>query len=80
MDKIEKALRKLRSHERAAVKRILLLLAAGKFAGLDIQKLKGRDDIYRVRKGSIRIIYRMTVSNKVFILAIERRSDTTYNF
>jgi len=62
------------------VKRLLQLLNAKQFAGLDIQKLKGRDDIYHVRKGSLRIIYRVTVSNKIFILAIERRSDTTYNF
>ena len=79
MDKIQKALKKLRPRERQAVKQVLQKLANGALAGLDLQKLKGRDDVYRIRKGSLRIIYRMTSNHQVFILAIERRSNTTYN-
>ena len=79
MDKIQKALRKLRPKERRAVKLILQKLVNRNFSGLDLKKLKGRDDIYRIRKGSIGIIYRITSDNQIFVLAIERRSDTTYN-
>ena len=78
MDKIEKALQKLSEKERVWVKEILERLQKGNLAGLDIKKLKGRDDIFRIRKGDIRIIYRSDSKGSAFILAIERKSDTTY--
>ncbi len=77
MDKIKKALSKLTGEEREKVKGILQGIEKGNFANLDIKKLKARKDIFRVRKGNIRIIYRKT-KNRFFILTIERRSDKTY--
>lgn len=77
MDKIQKALKKLSSKEKADVKQILLHLDKGEFDFLHIQKLTGRSDLYRVRKGRIRIIYRKSHS-ALCILAIERRSEKTY--
>lgn len=77
MDKITKALTKLSAKEREVVKSILLRLREEQLAGLGIQKLKGRKDIFRVRKGRIRIVYRRTGAGTA-ILAIERRSETTY--
>ena len=79
MDKISKALRKLSPREREQARLILLKLNSGKLDGLDIKKLKGRDDIYRVRKGNVRIIYQKS-KDRVGILSIQRRNDTTYNF
>jgi len=78
MDPIEKALKKLTQKEREQVKKILAALASKKSFGLDIKKLKGRDDIFRVRKGDIRIVYQKSGS-AIFILLIERRSEKTYN-
>lgn len=78
MDKIKKALKNLRPKGRQALKLILQKLANRNFSGLDLQKLKGRDDIYRIRKGSLRIIYHVG-NDQIFILAIEHRSDTSYN-
>ncbi len=78
MDRIEKALGKLSEKEKSKVKEILRKTKEGNFDGLDIKKLKGRDNIFRVRKGSIRIIYRKDAKQKIFVLAIERRSDKTY--
>lgn len=78
MDKIEKALKKLTQKERITVKDILRKLKTANQAGFNIQKLKGRQDIFRIRKGDIRIIYRKTVTGEIFILAIERRSEKTY--
>ncbi|MDP3784775.1 MAG: hypothetical protein Q8R12_01720 [bacterium] len=77
MDKIEKALRKLSPKERERVKQILEALARNDFARLDVKKLKGREDIFRARKGEIRILYRLE-KEKIFLLAVERRSGTTY--
>jgi len=79
MDKIEKALASLTKKERESIQLILQGFSRGETAGLDIKKLKGRDDIFRIRKGDIRIIYRMQ-KKKIFILAIERRSEGTYKY
>ena len=79
MDKIEKALLKLTAKERKQIGKILKQLAAGNLAGLDLKKLKGRDDIFRIRKGDTRIIYQIK-EREIFVLAIERRSESTYKF
>jgi len=78
MDKIAKALKKLNPKEKIWVKAILLKINNNDFSNLEVKKLKGRQDIFRVRKGGIRIIYRIYKKN-VYILTIERKSDTTYN-
>ncbi|MBI4272313.1 hypothetical protein HY621_00465 [Candidatus Uhrbacteria bacterium] len=78
MDKIQKALRKLSDTQRAFVKEILDKLHANKTQGLDIAKLKDHYNIYRVRKGRVRIIFRIE-NTTIYLLKIDRRSDTTYN-
>lgn len=78
MDKISKALQKLIPKERHQIKAILIKLQSGNLKGLDLKKLKGREDIFRVRTGNIRIIYH-SHNKQVNVLAIERRSDITYN-
>ncbi len=77
MDKIKKALNKLSVKERAMIKSILVKLLAGNFLGMDVQKLQGYKDIFRIRKGNIRIIYKQNKSD-IAILAIEKRSEKTY--
>ena len=77
MDKIEKALKKLSAKEKSEIKSVFLKLNSGKVRGLDIKKLKLRDDIFRVRKGNLRVLYR--VENKaIFILSVDRRRESTY--
>ena len=79
MDKIEKALARLSEKERQQLRIILSTLKNNRsFVGLDVKKLKGRDDIFRIRKGKLRIIFR-SLRGEIFILSIERRSDNTYN-
>ncbi len=78
MDAIKKALKKLSAKERAWIRDILVKLAAGRTQGLDIKKLQGRDDIFRVRKGDIRIVYRRN-DRDISVLLIERRSEKTYD-
>ena len=80
MEQLEKALRKLRPDERKKILDILRKLRNRRLENLDLKKLKGRNDIFRVRHGRIRIIYRVDHMGDFFILAIERRSDTTYHF
>lgn len=77
MDKITKFLQKLKFKELIVVQRIIKQLIQGELADLDIKKLKGFDDIYRVRTGKIRIIYSQ---NEVTIKLVEisRRNEKTY--
>ena len=77
MDKIKKALNKLSSNERKKIKEILFQLDKNNFQNLDIKKLKGRKDIFRIRKSNIRIIF-FKKNNSIKILTIERRGSKTY--
>jgi mRNA-degrading endonuclease RelE of RelBE toxin-antitoxin system len=78
MDKIVKALRKLSSKEKEAIRIIILKIKSNFFSGLDLKKLKNCDDIFRVRKGDLRIIFKRQADGQCFILAVERRTDITY--
>lgn len=82
IDKIKKALNKLSAKEKNQIKQILRNIEQNKLngSGYDIKKLAGRDDIYRIRKEKLRIIYRVTESDETYVLIVERRSDTMYNF
>lgn len=74
MDKIEKALKKLSPKERKQFGQLLLLIKQGKLEKLDVKKLSGHKDIYRVRKGKYRVIFRIdTKKDKISILTLERR-------
>ncbi|MBU3964699.1 hypothetical protein KJ562_03205 [Patescibacteria group bacterium] len=77
MDKIEKAFNRLTSKERDVIKKILVQIDRGDFQNLDLKKLIDRDDVFRVRKGDIRIIFRK-IDGSIKVLSIERRSTTTY--
>lgn len=77
VDRIDKALNKLSSKEQKTLKQVLQKIVDGKLSGLDIKKLKGRQDIYRVRKGKMRVLFRKD-GDEITVLAVERRSETTY--
>ena len=78
MDKLSKSLKKLTKKELILVQEILELIKANKLENLNHKKLKGIDNVFRVRKGKIRIIYRLE-KGKIFLLNIGRRKDDTYN-
>lgn len=77
MNKIEKFLSKLSVEERNKIKAVLGKIRRLDFKNLDLKKLKGEIDLYRVRVGSVRIIY-IIDNKKVFFQNVERRSDNTY--
>ena len=78
MDKISKALKKLTIKEKEIVKTILEKIKNNSISDLDIKKLKGYDNIFRARKGKIRIIFSKVDENNINILTIEKRQDRTY--
>ncbi len=77
MDKIEKALAKLSEKERKNIKSVLSKLFSNNLVGLDIKKLKNRGDVFRLRLGDQRIIYRID-EGKITVLTISRRNENTY--
>ncbi len=77
MDKIDKALNRLNPKEKKKFKEILLQIEIGDFRGLDLKKLKARNDVFRVRKGNMRIIFRET-DESIKILSLECKSSKTY--
>lgn len=77
MDKIQKALAKLNSREKKKLKSILLQIERNNFKNLDLKKLKDRKDIFRIRKGRIRIIVHKK-DGTIKILSIEKRNTQTY--
>jgi mRNA-degrading endonuclease RelE of RelBE toxin-antitoxin system len=77
MDKISKALKKLSPRKKNVIKKLLIKIKLSDFENLDIKKLKNKDNIFRVRKGSIRIIF-LVNKDQIKILTVERRSDNTY--
>jgi mRNA-degrading endonuclease RelE of RelBE toxin-antitoxin system len=77
-DRIDKALNRLSEKEKIKLKEIINLIRLGELDGLDLKKLKGRKDVYRIRKGDMRIIF-IKKDFDTYILSVERRTDTTYN-
>lgn len=77
VDHIDKALAKLSMKKRKVLQEVLLQLRQGDTQRLDIKKLKGRTDIYRVRKGNMRIIFQR-INERIIVLAVEKRNDHTY--
>jgi len=76
-DKIKKFLARLSKRELETVQTILLDISNGQLDGLDIKPLKGKKDMYRVRKGRVRVIF-LSDGDKTAILSIGNRDDQTY--
>jgi len=79
MDKIDKALNKLIFKEKEQMKNIIKALQLGRFDNLNIKKLKGFQDVFRVRKGRLRIVYQL-LGRKIIFLKIDKRKKDTYKF
>ncbi|OGF58445.1 hypothetical protein A3B05_02495 [Candidatus Giovannonibacteria bacterium RIFCSPLOWO2_01_FULL_43_160] len=77
MDRVAKFLKKLLPAEKGMLEDIIAKVLAHDFLGLDVKKLKGEENKFRVRKGRIRVIFIKNGDN-ILILSVERRGDTTY--
>ncbi|MFA5134159.1 MAG: hypothetical protein WC459_05155 [Patescibacteria group bacterium] len=77
-DKIAKALSRFFQKEKEFVKNLLLKIYKRDVAGLNLKKLKGRNDIYRIRKRKIRIVYKID-EKQIYLLAIERRCEHSFS-
>lgn len=79
MPNLDKLLYKFKKEEREKIELLIKAAVSLDWQNLDIKKLKGYQNIFRVRKGKIRIIFSKNKKD-IFILAIERRREDTYKF
>lgn len=77
MDNTEKFLRKLPLDKRQVVKSVLVKILSGETNGLDIKKLKGYKNLFRVRVGDIRIVFSQEEGH-LDVLFVGRRGDSKY--
>ena len=56
-DAIAKFVRKLTPAQRDLISELMLKIRCGDLAGLDVKKMTGKRELYRVRKGKIRIVF-----------------------
>lgn len=77
MASVEKLLEKFGRKERIILEGLIKQLVSLNWQTLDIKKLKGYQDAFRVRKGKLRIIFTL-VGREVFIVDIKKRNEKTY--
>lgn len=76
MPTLKKLLSKFNKEDRIILETLIEKIISLNWRGLDIKKLQGYDDIFRLRKGKIRIIFckrKIVIS----IINIERRNEKT---
>lgn len=77
MHKVDKFLARLDAKLRQKVLVVLECISHGDFTALDMRKLQGSSNVYRVRLGKVRIKFNITASG-TRILSVEFRSEDTY--
>lgn len=77
MDKIDKFIRKLSKPQRVQIMFIIERIRGGDISGLDVKKLQGRENEFRVRKGEIRLIFKR-IDNGFYVTDIQWRGSKTY--
>ena len=78
MPDLKKLLSKLNKVERKTAEFLIEKIISLNWRGLDIKKLKGYHNIFRARKGKLRILFKTDKNKDIYILAVERRSEKTY--
>lgn len=79
MPTLKKLLSRFNREDRGVLESLIERIISLNWHNLDIKKLKGYQDVFRLRKGKIQIIF-VKNNQAISILVIERRSDKTYNF
>lgn len=76
-DKINKEVAKFTAKEKEIVKELVPKILQANWSEVKRQKVKNSDDVYKIRKGRIRIVFQVK-DKDVILLRIQRRSEKTY--
>ncbi len=77
MNDLEKLLRKISKKERENILAFLKEITPENLKTLEVKKITGKDDLYRVRKGDYRVIFALK-NNKIFVKKVAKRGEKTY--
>jgi mRNA-degrading endonuclease RelE of RelBE toxin-antitoxin system len=80
VDRVEKFLRKIPKKQYRIIISIIERILNGDINNLDVKQLSGYRNVFRVRKGKIRIVFKRQENGEYNILYIEYRSEGTYKF
>jgi len=78
MNKLDKFLSKLNKKTRHEIEKTINEIIGGDFSKFDIKKLKGKHNLFRVRVGKVRIVFKYAKDGNI-VQSISFRNDTTYN-
>lgn len=77
MPTLKKLLSKFSKGDRVILEHLINRIISLSWGSLDIKKLKGYQDFFRLRKGKLRIIF-IKIGKNINIINIEYRKETTY--
>lgn len=77
MDKIEKFLKKLSPREQSEAEGYIANILRGNTSDLNVKRLRGYADVFRFRKGNLRIIYQQQ-GRAARLISVGRRNDNIY--
>ena len=77
MDKIQKLLKSLNQKQRQAMLNLMIQIEKDHNKVPGIRKLTNKENLYRVRFGNYRIIFRIT-NNQSEIIRIGKQDESTY--
>ncbi|MEK7463316.1 MAG: hypothetical protein AAB621_03085 [Patescibacteria group bacterium] len=80
MPDLKKLLSRFDKKERNILEILIEKIISLNWKNLDVKKLKGYQNIFRVKRSKLRIIYKLTEQKEIQIISIERRSENTYKF
>ncbi|PJA47787.1 hypothetical protein CO172_00130 [Candidatus Uhrbacteria bacterium CG_4_9_14_3_um_filter_36_7] len=78
VDRMIKNLKKFLRSDRDHLFELMQRIQSNDLLDMNVTKLKDRSDVFRVRKGNFRIIFRKVDQGTNIIIAVERRCESTY--
>lgn len=73
-----KALAGLPAKDRKRIVEVIRALPMNPYAG-DVEKMRGRENVWRRRTGTYRIFYEIIIEKKIiYVFWVERRASSTY--
>ena len=77
MDKTSKFLKRLSDQDRLKLKKVINNVLAGDIKNLDTKKLKGHGNMFRIRVGNMRIVFK-NENNLISLIFVGRKNDVIY--
>lgn len=77
-DKILKYINKISVKDKLKLLEVIRVLEIGDLSNVEYIKLSGEDNLYRIRVGNHRVIFKKISEGKYIVLSIKKRDENTY--